>query len=113
MKIDQAKQLKELRRENERLKQLLADAMLGQELLKEALAKKVVSLGHKRQVVQSLVVRGRCTVRTVCRHFGLHRSTFRYVAKQPNVWLAKLKTALRRVSNVPTLSWVIRRSHGC
>ena len=59
----------------------------------------MVSPGHKRQVVQSLVARGRCTVRAVCRHFGLHRSTFRYLAKQPDAWLAKLKTALRRVSN--------------
>jgi len=59
-----------------------------------------VSPGHKRQVVQSLVDRGRCTARAACRHFGLHRSTFRYVAKQPNAWLAKLRAALRRLSNL-------------
>jgi len=29
----------------------------------------------------------------------LHRSTLRYQAKQPNAWLAKLKAALRRLSN--------------
>ena len=40
LEVDQAKQLKELKRENERLKRMLADAMLGQELLKEALARK-------------------------------------------------------------------------
>jgi len=59
-----------------------------------------VSPGHKRQIIQSLVDRGRCTIRAACRHFGLHRSTFRYVAKQPDAWLAKLKTALRRMSRV-------------
>lgn len=40
LEIDQAKQLKELKRENERLKRMLADEMLGKELLKEALEKK-------------------------------------------------------------------------
>ena len=49
LEVDQAKQLKELQRENERLKRMLADEMLGKELLKEAL-EKIVSPGHKRQV---------------------------------------------------------------
>lgn len=58
-----------------------------------------MSPGHKRQVVRSLVDRGRCTARAACRHFVLHRSTFRYEAKEPDAWLARLKAALRRVSN--------------
>ena len=58
-----------------------------------------MSPGHKRQVARAFVDRGRCTARTACRHFGLHRSTFRYQAKQPNAWLVKLKAALRRLSN--------------
>ena len=41
LEVDQAKQLRELRRENERLKRMLADEMLGKELLKEALEKKL------------------------------------------------------------------------
>jgi len=41
MELDQAKQLKELQRENARLKRMLADEMLGKELLKEALEKKL------------------------------------------------------------------------
>lgn len=40
MEIDQAKQLKELQKENARLKRMLADEMLGKELLREALEKK-------------------------------------------------------------------------
>ena len=39
MEVDQAKQLKELQKENARLKRMLADEMLGKELLKEALEK--------------------------------------------------------------------------
>jgi putative transposase len=41
LKLDQAKQLKELQKENARLKRLLADEILGKELLKEALEKKL------------------------------------------------------------------------
>ena len=41
MELDQAKQLKELQKENARLKRLLADEMLGKEILKEALEKKL------------------------------------------------------------------------
>ena len=37
MQLDQAKRLKELEKENARLKRLLADEILGKELLKEAL----------------------------------------------------------------------------
>ena len=41
MELDQAKQFKELQKENARLKRLLADEMLGKEILKEALEKKL------------------------------------------------------------------------
>ena len=59
-----------------------------------------MSPGHKRQVVEQLVLEGRCTARAACRHFDLHRSTFTYTAKEPDAWLARLKTALRRVSRL-------------
>ena len=41
LNVDQAKQLKELQKENARLKRMLADEMLGKDLLKEALEKKL------------------------------------------------------------------------
>jgi len=41
LEVDQAEQLRELQRENARLKRMLADEMLGKELLKEALEKKL------------------------------------------------------------------------
>ena len=53
---------------------------------------------HKRQIAEEFVSGGRCTGRAPCRHFGLQRSTFAYRAKQPNPWLVKLKSAVRRVS---------------
>ena len=58
-----------------------------------------MSPGHKRQIAEEFVSGGRCTGRAACRHFGLHRSTFACQAKQPNAWLSKLKSAVRRVSN--------------
>lgn len=58
-----------------------------------------MSPGHKRQIVEELVAGGCCTARAACRHFGLHRSTFAYQAKEPDAWLARLKSALRRMSN--------------
>jgi transposase InsO family protein len=57
-----------------------------------------VSPGHKRQIAEALVTRGRCSERAVCRHFDLHRSTFYYEAKEPDAWLGRLKAALRRLS---------------
>ncbi len=41
LELNQAKQIKELQRENNRLKRMLADEMLGKELLKEVLEKKL------------------------------------------------------------------------
>ena len=58
-----------------------------------------MSPGHKRQIAEQFVTGERCTARAACRHFGLHRSTFGYQAKEPDAWLAKLKSALRRMSN--------------
>lgn len=59
-----------------------------------------MSPGHKRQLAEELVNRGRCTGREACRHFGLHRSTFAYEAKAPDAWMTKLKAAVRRMSRL-------------
>ena len=95
--IDQGKRLKELEKENIGLKGMLADEILRKELLKEALVK-VVSPGHKRQTAESFVKQGKCRKRVACSHFWLHRIISKYEAKQPNAWLARLKTAVRKVS---------------
>ena len=57
-----------------------------------------MSPGHLRQVAQQIVALGRYSIRMVCRHLGVHRNTFNYKAKEPDAYLAKLKTALRRIS---------------
>ena len=43
--------------------------------------------GHNRQIVEELVAGGHCTARAACWHFGLHRSTFAYQAKEPDACL--------------------------
>ncbi len=58
-----------------------------------------MSPGHKRQIAEAMVKTGRCSGRLACRHFGLHRSTFAYLAKEPDAWLGKLKSAVRRMSH--------------
>ena len=50
-------------------------------------------------MAEELVSGDRCTARAACRHFGLHRSTYAYRAKEADAWEAKLKGALRRKSN--------------
>ena len=47
-----------------------------------SVGQKVVSPGHKCQISGIFVNRGLCSERAACRHFGLHRSTFQYEAKQ-------------------------------
>ena len=67
--VNQAKRMKELEKENARLKRMLADKLLGIEIVQETLGKKTVSPGHKRQVAERLVARGQCSMRAGCRYF--------------------------------------------
>ena len=57
-----------------------------------------MSPGHKRQVAEGLAARGRCSGREVCRYLKLHRSTYRYAAKEPNAWKKRLRAAVRGYS---------------
>ena len=103
--VNQAKRMKALEMENTRLKRILADKLLGIEILQETLEKNgrcrshsVVSPGHKRQVVERLVARCQCSMRAACRYFHLHRCTYAYRSKYPDGWQTKLKVAVRRLS---------------
>jgi len=60
----------------------------------------MVSPGHKRQVAGEFVIQGVCSERSVCRHFGLHRSTFAYEAKEPDQWLFRVRAAVRQKSRL-------------
>jgi hypothetical protein len=57
-----------------------------------------VSPGHRRQVAEQFVSDERCSGRQACRYFRLHRSTFRYQAREPNAWMMRLRVAVRGVS---------------
>ena len=57
-----------------------------------------MSPGPKRQMAGEFVSAGRCSGRQICRYFRLHRSTFRFRARQLNAWMMRLKEAVRRVS---------------
>lgn len=44
------------------------------------------------------VAQGRCSGRQACRYFRIHRSTFRYQAKEPDAWQKHLRAAVKRYS---------------
>ncbi|MCB1243143.1 MAG: hypothetical protein AB7I98_03050 [Verrucomicrobiales bacterium] len=94
LEVNQAKRLMDLEKENTRLKRIVADQMLGMEILQETLEKP----GHKRQMAGEFVSAGRCSGRQICRYFRLHRWTFRFRARQLNAWMMRVKAAVRRVS---------------
>ncbi|WP_101686124.1 IS3 family transposase [Chromobacterium sphagni] len=77
MKVSEAKRLKELETENARLKKLLAETMLENEIAKEALRKKLVSAPSRRELVRHLVDKGLSERRSL-RLAGMSPSSFRY-----------------------------------
>ncbi|MFC3303913.1 IS3 family transposase [Parvularcula lutaonensis] len=75
MKVDQAKRLKDLEKENARLKRLLADAELDKAILKEAAFGKLVGPSRKRQFIEHACTELGVSERRACRVVGQHRST--------------------------------------
>lgn len=49
-------------------------------------------------MVLGFVAQGRCSGRQACRYFKIHRSTFRYQAREPDVWQKHLRAAVKRYS---------------
>ncbi|MFZ2031719.1 MAG: IS3 family transposase [Vitreimonas sp.] len=85
LRTDQAKRLKELEKENARLKKLVANQALDMEILKEAAFGKLLSPPKRRQAVEhvrSAVGRERVSERRACQVLGQSRSTQR---RQPQV----------------------------
>ena len=76
MSVSDAKRLKELETENGRLKRLLAEALLENEVTKEAL-RKVVSAPARRELVRHMVSRGLSERRSL-RVIGMSASALRY-----------------------------------
>ncbi|MEM1395827.1 MAG: IS3 family transposase [Pseudomonadota bacterium] len=75
MKVDQAKRLKDLEKENVRLKRLLADAELDKAILKEAAFGKLVGPSRKRQFIEHACTELGVSERRACEVVGQHRST--------------------------------------
>ncbi|NIV26486.1 MAG: IS3 family transposase [Gammaproteobacteria bacterium] len=78
LSMTQAKKLKELEKENARLKTLVADLSLDNAIIKEVLSKKVISPDRKRQAVKEVIAAMDVSERRACRVLGQARSTQRY-----------------------------------
>ncbi|PPI98956.1 IS3 family transposase [Nocardia nova] len=77
MDTDAAKELKELREQNARLKRLLADAELEKDALREIAPGKLLGPAAKRRAVDMLLQVKGMSERFACKVVGVHRSTFR------------------------------------
>ena len=77
MKVSDAKRLKELETENARLERLLAEAMLENEVTKEALRKKVVIASARCELVRHMISSGLSERRSL-RIIGMSASALRY-----------------------------------
>ncbi|MPS71357.1 MAG: IS3 family transposase [Novosphingobium sp.] len=77
LKMDQARRMKELEKENARLRRAVSDLTLDKLILQEAFAGKLLSPARRRRCIDH--IRGMMPVseRRVCRVLGQHRSTQR------------------------------------
>ncbi|MDT8315431.1 IS3 family transposase [Roseomonas mucosa] len=77
LKLDQVKRLKELERENARLRKAVSDLTLEKVILKEAASGKLVSPARRRACVEHVVRELGVSERRACAVLGQHRSTQR------------------------------------
>ncbi|MCL8385584.1 IS3 family transposase [Xanthobacter aminoxidans] len=77
LKSDQVKRLKELEKENERLRKAVSDLTLEKLILKEAAGGKLPSPARRRRCVEHVVSKLGVSERLACRVLGQHRSTQR------------------------------------
>ncbi|MBT4002182.1 MAG: IS3 family transposase [Chloroflexi bacterium] len=78
LNMTQAKKLKELEKENARLKTLVADLSLDNAIIKEVLSKKIASPDRRRQAVKQVIDAMDVSERRACRAIQQPRSTQRY-----------------------------------
>jgi putative transposase len=96
MAVPEARRPSEVEDENRRIKRLVADQALDAQMLKEALAKKVVTPEVKRSVVGFWRASHDISERRACRLLDLCRATLRYV-KRPDRNL-ELRVRLRALT---------------
>ncbi|MCA1677743.1 MAG: IS3 family transposase [Actinobacteria bacterium] len=109
MKADDVKRLKELARENQRLKAIVADQALENRALKEVAKGKLVSPARRREAVAMVRDRLGVSERRACRYVGQHRSTQR---REPVLAAddQALRAALRQFAT-DRPRWGYRRAH--
>ena len=76
--LDQARRMKELEKENVRLKRLVADLSLEKQVLKDICLGKLVSPERRRQAVERIREKYGLSERQACRIVGQPRGTQRY-----------------------------------
>ena len=82
MEPSEARELKQLRDENTKLKRLVADLSLDKVMLQDVVEKKVVKPVRKREVVRCLMGRYGVSARQACRCVRIKRSVFYYQSIQ-------------------------------
>ncbi|WP_182180764.1 IS3 family transposase [Methylobacterium radiotolerans] len=83
LQVDQAGKMKELERENARLRRLVADLSLEKQVLADVAGGKLVVPERRRQAVAGIRERCGLSERHACRIVGQHRGTRRYVPTVP------------------------------
>ena len=86
----EARELKQFREENTKLKRLVADLSLHKAMLQDVVSKKVVSVPQRKAMAPYLIDGYAVSQRRACRLAKLPRKTFNYVSKRPT------QEALRR-----------------
>ncbi|ULB10219.1 IS3 family transposase [Cereibacter azotoformans] len=81
LKTDQVKRLKELEKENERLRKAVSDLTLEKLILKEAAFGKLLSPARRRACIDHVRRKLGVSERVACRVLGQHRSTQRKVPR--------------------------------
>ncbi|MEV4315318.1 IS3 family transposase [Actinocrispum sp. NPDC049592] len=106
MKSEDAKRLKELERENARLKKMVAEQALDIDMLKELNPGKLVSPDRRRRAVQVLRQRFGVSERRACAVVGQHRSTQRRPSRTPTDTETVLRARLWEISRAyPRWGW--------
>ncbi|HBN93097.1 MAG TPA: IS3 family transposase [Hyphomonas sp.] len=77
LRVGQAKRMKEIEKENARLRRAVSDLTLDNQILKEVVRGKLLSPSRKRVAVDHVVEELGVSVRRACRVVGQHRSTQR------------------------------------
>ncbi|WP_210530516.1 IS3 family transposase [Rubellimicrobium arenae] len=81
LKTDQVKRLKELEKENERLRKAVSDLTLEKLILREAAFGKLLSPARRRGCIEHVRRKFQVSERLACRVLGQHRSTQRKVPR--------------------------------